>query len=285
MTACAPGRPTPTGIGAIFSALGMLLLLARAVALGSGIWHILSFTVYGLSMICLYTASTLYHSVNTSVQGRIALRKYDHSSIYFLIAGTYTPMCLVVLRESGAWGWVMLGLVWGLALAGADSQRGLDLRPPLALRGHLYRHGLAGCIRLSAAAPLASRRGFFLAVGRRHALYRRRCALCRQMARPEQSPLWVPRNLPRVHCARLCIPLSDDVSGGGVALKQTTKTGSETDPVFCMVSGGYIRWPAYRTRNTEHTSSPFTFCSSPLRRMGPLRNAHSPSGASGRLRN
>lgn len=106
------------GIGAIFSALGMLLLLARAVALGSGIWHILSFTVYGLSMICLYTASTLYHSINTSVQGRIALRKYDHSSIYFLIAGTYTPMCLVVLRESGAWGWVMLGLVWGLALAG-----------------------------------------------------------------------------------------------------------------------------------------------------------------------
>ena len=67
-------------------------------------------------MVCLYTASTLYHCVNTTVAGRIALRKYDHCSIYLLIAGSYTPVCLVALR--GAWGWSIFGVIWVFALAG-----------------------------------------------------------------------------------------------------------------------------------------------------------------------
>jgi hemolysin III len=67
-------------------------------------------------MIGLYTASTLYHSVRTSERGRIALRKYDHASIYFLIAGTYTPICLVPLR--GVWGWSIFSVIWILALGG-----------------------------------------------------------------------------------------------------------------------------------------------------------------------
>ncbi len=67
-------------------------------------------------MIGLYTASTLYHCLNTSVAGRIALRKYDHCSIYLLIAGSYTPICLTVLRDTG--GIALLGAVWGLAAAG-----------------------------------------------------------------------------------------------------------------------------------------------------------------------
>ena len=67
-------------------------------------------------MIELYTASTLYHSVNTTVRGRVALKKLDHVSIYFLIAGTYTPICLVPLR--GPWGWSLFGIIWGLALLG-----------------------------------------------------------------------------------------------------------------------------------------------------------------------
>ena len=75
-----------------------------------------AFLVYGLSMIGLYTASTLYHCVNTTVRGRLALRKYDHCSIYLLIAGSYTPICMTVL-----WGGVgapLLLAIWLCAAAG-----------------------------------------------------------------------------------------------------------------------------------------------------------------------
>jgi len=78
----------------------------------------ISFVLFGLSMVELYAASTVYHCLNTSVKGRVRLRKLDHTSIYFLIAGTYTPMCLVVLRQQGAWGWTLFGVAWGVALAG-----------------------------------------------------------------------------------------------------------------------------------------------------------------------
>lgn len=103
------------GAGAGLSVLGTVLLLFRAVRVGN-VWHVVSFAVYGATMIGLYTASTLYHSVNTSERGRVALRKYDHVSIYFLIAGTYTPICLAALR--GVWGWSIFGVIWALALAG-----------------------------------------------------------------------------------------------------------------------------------------------------------------------
>ena len=88
------------GIGAGLAVIGTLLLVGRS--LWEGNWfHAVVFLIYGLSMICLYTASTLYHCVNTSVAKRIALRKYDHCSIYLLIAGSYTPICTTVLREDG----------------------------------------------------------------------------------------------------------------------------------------------------------------------------------------
>ncbi len=104
------------GAGALLAVLGTVLLLARTRSLGGSAWHYVTFSLYGAAMIGLYTASTLYHCVNTSVRGRIALRKYDHASIYFLIAGTYTPICLIPLR--GGWGWSLFGVIWGLALAG-----------------------------------------------------------------------------------------------------------------------------------------------------------------------
>ena len=68
-------------------------------------------SVFGGTLVLLYSASTLYHSVRG--RAKAALRKLDHLSIYLLIAGTYTPFCLVTLR--GPWGWSLLGMVWGLA--------------------------------------------------------------------------------------------------------------------------------------------------------------------------
>lgn len=101
------------GVGAILAVLGTVLLL---VLRSPTVWHCVTFSVYGGTMALLYTASTLYHCVSTSVSGRIALRKFDHASIYFLIAGTYTPICLISLR--GVWGWSLFGTIWTLALIG-----------------------------------------------------------------------------------------------------------------------------------------------------------------------
>lgn len=101
------------GVGAALAAVGTVVLLARSAALGK--WTPL-FAVYGLSMVCLYTASTLYHCLNVSVSGRLVLRKYDHCSIYLLIAGSYTPLCLTVLRSAG--GVPLTIAVWTLAAAG-----------------------------------------------------------------------------------------------------------------------------------------------------------------------
>ena len=103
------------GVGAALAAVGTVLLLARSAAAGR--WPLCGlFAVYGLSMVCLYTASTLYHCLNVSVPGRLALRKYDHCSIYLLIAGSYTPLCLTVLRDAG--GIPLTIAVWTLAAAG-----------------------------------------------------------------------------------------------------------------------------------------------------------------------
>ncbi len=103
------------GVGAALAAVGTVLLLVQAAALGRWL-HFGLFAVYGLSMVCLYTASTLYHCLNVSVPGRLALRKYDHCSIYLLIAGSYTPLCLTALRQSA--GVPLVTAVWILALAG-----------------------------------------------------------------------------------------------------------------------------------------------------------------------
>ena len=172
------------GIGAALALLGTVLLLLRCAALSLSPWHVVSFLIYGVSMVGLYTASTLYHCRNVSVKGRIALRKYDHASIYFLIAGTYTPICLVVLRTDGAWGWALFGVIWALALAGLVLTLAWITAPPLAHRRHLYLHGLAGCGGPRPPAAPAPPCRLFLGAGRRHSLHRGRRALRRQVAWP-----------------------------------------------------------------------------------------------------
>jgi hemolysin III len=102
------------GIGLALSIVGFVVLLVLAAMRGSA-WHIVSCAIYGSTLVCLYTASTLYHAVLSPPLKR-AFKVFDHSAIYLLIAGTYTPFLLVNLR--GGWGWSLFGIVWGLAMAG-----------------------------------------------------------------------------------------------------------------------------------------------------------------------
>lgn len=102
------------GAGAIFAACGTALLIVLA-AFFSDAWGIVSSAVYGFSLIVLYTMSTLYHAI-TNARAKRVMRVLDHSSIFLLIAGTYTPISLVTLR--GPLGWVVFGLVWGSAVIG-----------------------------------------------------------------------------------------------------------------------------------------------------------------------
>ncbi len=102
------------GIGAALSVAGLTILVVLAAIYGDA-WRVVSFSIYGSSLIILYLASTLYHSVQHPRVKR-ALRIFDHVAIYLLIAGTYTPFLLVSMR--GAWGWSLFGVVWGLALVG-----------------------------------------------------------------------------------------------------------------------------------------------------------------------
>lgn len=78
--------------------------------------HIIGFAVFGLSLVLLYGASTIYHSLWVSQEKILLLRRIDHIMIFVLIAGTYTPICLVSL--AGPWGWIMLSLIWTLAICG-----------------------------------------------------------------------------------------------------------------------------------------------------------------------
>ncbi|WP_066047900.1 PAQR family membrane homeostasis protein TrhA [Robertmurraya korlensis] len=102
------------GIGAILSITALVLLIVFSSLYGN-VWHIVSFTLYGSTMVILYISSTLVHSFP---QGRIKdlFEIFDHSSIYFFIAGTYTPFLFLLVK--GALGWTLFGIVWGLAIGG-----------------------------------------------------------------------------------------------------------------------------------------------------------------------
>jgi hemolysin III len=106
------------GIGFWMATAGVGVLIAVAAFVGSA-WHIVSYSVYGAALIGLYATSTLYHSLRVKPERRNALRKADHIMIYMLIAGTYTPICLVPLRlYSPGWGWAIFGVIWFFAVVG-----------------------------------------------------------------------------------------------------------------------------------------------------------------------
>lgn len=102
------------GLGAVLAIAGLCVLVVRAALYGNT-WHIVASAIFGATLVMMYTASTLYHSIPLP-KARKVLRVIDHSMIYFLIAGSYTPFTLVTLH--GPWGWSLFGLTWGLALFG-----------------------------------------------------------------------------------------------------------------------------------------------------------------------
>jgi hemolysin III len=104
-------------IGAVLASVGLVVLVVSARGRGD-VERVVSCAVYGSSLVLLYVCSTLYHSFHGGAKA--VFKKLDHVSIYLLIAGTYTPVALVTL--SGAWGWSIFGVNWGLAAVGAVSE-------------------------------------------------------------------------------------------------------------------------------------------------------------------
>lgn len=143
--------------GAVLSLAAVVQLINRAVAIGDFL-HILSFTVFGLSLVALYTASTVYHIMDKPEAMRRIARRIDHMMIFVLIAGTYTPICLVSLN--GILGYSLFALIWAIAITGII-MKALWINAPRWLTASLYI--LMGWLVIFAIGPvLASlpREGF-----------------------------------------------------------------------------------------------------------------------------
>lgn len=132
--------------GSVLSLAGLVVLVSLSIHKP---WHLIGFLIYGLSLITLYIASTLYHSLPATPRRLHRLLIFDQVAIYLLIAGTYTPLCLVSLRGYGGWG--LLALVWGIALVGSAIRIGWSGAPPW-LPVVLYL--LMGWLALAVLPPL-----------------------------------------------------------------------------------------------------------------------------------
>jgi len=135
------------GIGLLASVAGLVVLVVMAAATGDP-WRIAACTIYAATLVLLYAASTLYHALSAT-RARGIFRVLDHSAIFLLIAGTYTPFALVSLR--GPWGWTLLGIVWGLALLGIAAKAVFGARWPVA---STVLYICMGWVALVAARPL-----------------------------------------------------------------------------------------------------------------------------------
>ncbi|GLY11119.1 PAQR family membrane homeostasis protein TrhA [Pseudobacillus badius] len=102
------------GIGALLSIAALVLLIVYSSLYGTA-WHVVSFTIFGATMLVLYLSSTLVHSLPKG-KAKNLFEIFDHSSIYFFIAGTYTPFLFLAVK--GTLGWTLFGIIWGLALFG-----------------------------------------------------------------------------------------------------------------------------------------------------------------------
>jgi len=136
------------GIGVALSIAALSVLVTCAGLYGDA-WRVVSFSVYGASLILLYLASTFYHAFRSPRVKRF-FRLLDHAAIFLLIAGSYTPLCLVSMR--GPWGWTMFGLTWGVALVGIVTMV-FFMNAPRWLTASLYI--AMGWMAIIAIKPLA----------------------------------------------------------------------------------------------------------------------------------
>lgn len=134
-------------VGSALSISGLSILLTLAVLQGDP-WKVVSFAIYGATLVLLYCFSTIYHSIRSPRAKRV-MQKLDHNAIYLLIAGSYTPFALVTLR--GPWGWTLFGLSWGLALVGIVQELTLGRR---TRRLSMILYVLMGWLVLIAVKPL-----------------------------------------------------------------------------------------------------------------------------------
>jgi len=146
------------GVGILLSIGGLAVLAAFAARFGDA-WHIASCSIFGATLIIMYTASTLYHSIPLP-RVRTILRVIDHSAIFFLIAGTYTPFTLVNLR--GPWGWSLFGIVWGIALLGVAFQVTLLRRWAMASVGLYIAMGWVVVVAIKPLLATMAPTGFAL---------------------------------------------------------------------------------------------------------------------------
>lgn len=138
-------------VGALAALTGAVWLIVVAAASGDG-RKLFSVAIYGATLVMLYSISTVYHSVRGRVKQ--VLRKLDHLSIYLLIAGSYTPFCLISLR--GPWGWSLFGIVWTLAIVGMLQ----EIKPRSEARIlSLVIYAVMGWIVLVAVKPLLASLG------------------------------------------------------------------------------------------------------------------------------
>ena len=114
------------GVGALAALVGLPFLVVTAVSHG-GVAQVVGNSIYGATLVLVYVTSTLYHALARN-RAKLVFRVLDHSAIYLLIAGTYTPITLGVLR--GVWGWSLFGVVWGLAVLGVALTGTLGVRLP-----------------------------------------------------------------------------------------------------------------------------------------------------------
>lgn len=148
-------------VGALLALAGAVWLQVLAVASGD-VWKMTGVAVYGVTLVMLYSVSTTYHSVRG--RAKVILQKMDHLSIYLLIAGSYTPFCLITLR--GPWGWSLFAIVWTLAILGMLQ----EIKPRSEARVlSLVIYAVMGWIVLVAVVPLMNALGSagfaWLAVG------------------------------------------------------------------------------------------------------------------------
>ncbi len=134
-------------LGAALAISGLSILVTVAVLQGDS-WKVVSFSIYGTTLVLLYGFSTIYHSIRNQ-RAKAILQKIDHNAIYLLIAGSYTPIALVTLR--GPWGWTLFGMSWGLALIGIVQELTLGRR---TRRLSMVLYMLMGWLVVIAIKPL-----------------------------------------------------------------------------------------------------------------------------------